>query len=505
MNLLRGKHTDGKARLIEMLSSIDGCGLTTDMWTSKATQSYITITCHFIDEKWIMQSFVLETCAFEGRHTADKVGNKLVETATTFGILEGVAGLTHDEAANMVAALDHTQAVVQEQDIPASKWESVVCAAHRLQTCLRHALAKSEEVQETIAAARRLVGHFKHSYVATAALKKKQNDLEMEELKLIQDVATRWNSTFYMLQRLSQQRVPVLAVLNDKTVSKKADLELDLSSQRWALAEELCTALKPFEAATRLLSAEYNVSLSAVLPIVHGLWAKNTTVKHSDSPAIRSVKATLREKLESKFELNELDADSLPMLAAAIDPRFKGLSFLEEEEDKTPVYDSLTDRMVAHTQALQDADASLSEPPTKKAKSSADDWALVGLEDAPGEATSQQQEREGEELARFLKQPTQPLKSDPLRWWKRNASAFPRLAMVAKTILCVTGTSTPAERMFSAGGLVINHHRASLHPRNVDSILFLNKNAAGLFEPSKRRDGPDPELPSLIESWEELQ
>ena len=178
----------------------------------------------------------------------------------------------------------------------------------------------------------------------------------MEELLLIQDVATRWNSTFYMLQRLSQPRVPVLAVLNDKTVSKKADLELDLSSQQWALAEELCTALKPFEAATRLLSAEY-VSLSAVLPIVHGLWAKNTTVKHSDSPAIRSVKATLREKLESKFELNELDADSLPMLAAAIDPRFKGLSNIEEEEDKTPVYDSLTDRMVAHTQDLQDDEA----------------------------------------------------------------------------------------------------------------------------------------------------
>ena len=46
---------------------------TTDMWTSRITESlitYLTVSCHFIDN-WQMQEFVLERCCFPGQHTAD--------------------------------------------------------------------------------------------------------------------------------------------------------------------------------------------------------------------------------------------------------------------------------------------------------------------------------------------------------------------------------------------------------------------------------------------------
>ena len=128
---------------------------------------------------------------------------------------------------------------------------------------------------------------------------------------------------------------------------------------------------------------------------------------------------------------------------------------------------------------------------------------MVGVKDNAREVASQLEEGEEEELARFLKHPTQPLQSDPLKWWKHNATLFPRLAVVAKTILCVTGTSTPAERMFSADGLVVNHQRAALHPMNVDFILFLNKNMSGLFHSSSKSQS-DPELTDLTSSWEDF-
>ena len=55
------------------------------------------------------------------------------------------------------------------------------------------------------------------------------------------------------------------------------------------------------------------------------------------------------------------------------------------------------------------------------------------------------------------------------------------LSTVAKEVLCVPGTSTPSERAFSAAGLVVNQQRAALLPKNVDAILFLNKNMGKLF------------------------
>ena len=90
------------------------------------------------------------------------------------------------------------------------------------------------------------------------------------------------HSTYYMLQRLEEEHMPVVAVLNDKTVCKKEDPALNLTPQEWAPGKDLVSVLKPFEALTRVLSAENNVSVSSVLPIIHGLW-KSVSVKRTDS------------------------------------------------------------------------------------------------------------------------------------------------------------------------------------------------------------------------------
>ena len=52
-----------------------------------------------------------------------------------------------------------------------------------------------------------VVGHFKHSILAMTALKGKQAQLGIKEQHLLQDVATRWNSTCFMMERLCEQRV----------------------------------------------------------------------------------------------------------------------------------------------------------------------------------------------------------------------------------------------------------------------------------------------------------
>ena len=78
MPKLPTKYEEVKARVKKCLESVAHVCLTTDIWTSRATQGYITVTCHFLDELWQMQTFVLETFNLTVSHTADKscgIGN----------------------------------------------------------------------------------------------------------------------------------------------------------------------------------------------------------------------------------------------------------------------------------------------------------------------------------------------------------------------------------------------------------------------------------------------
>uniref|UniRef100_A0A6P4EHV1 Uncharacterized protein LOC108042390 n=1 Tax=Drosophila rhopaloa TaxID=1041015 RepID=A0A6P4EHV1_DRORH len=65
---------------------------------------------------------------------------------------------------------------------------------------------------------------------------------------------------------------------------------------------------------------------------------------------------------------------------------------------------------------------------------------------------------------------------DPLEYWKQHEQEMPQLAISAKQGLCIPATSTESERMFSKAGLTISDRRASLKPKTVNILLFINKN-----------------------------
>ena len=197
---LQKKHVEGQGRLRKLLEEAEAVALTTDMWTSKAMEGYISMTVHFISSNWTMSSLVMATAGFVNSHTGANIGKRMVEIANEFGVAARVFAVTHDEAANQCAGIRATRDESQQQGFD-GQWKLVVCVAHRLQTCLRWAL-DVDDIASVVAAGRKLVGHFRHSAKATHALKVAQEKAEMSPKKVIQDVPTRWNSTFYMLRRL---------------------------------------------------------------------------------------------------------------------------------------------------------------------------------------------------------------------------------------------------------------------------------------------------------------
>ena len=48
--------------------------------------------------------------------------------------------------------------------------------------------------------------------------------------------------------------------------------------------------------------------------------------------------------------------------------------------------------------------------------------------------------------------------------------------MLAKKFLCITATSVPSERLFSAAGNLVAEKRSRLTSENIDKLIFLYEN-----------------------------
>ena len=367
--ILKQKHEDGIEKLRYKLSNeVDTIALTTDIWTSCATEAYITITAHGIFN-WEMDSLVLATRAFPERHTAIEIASKLKEVADEFNVRHKVTTVVHDQAANMELCC---YMLMEEEG-----WISLKCTAHCLQLCLQSGF-NIPVFSRLLAATRKIVGHFHHSVVATEELKRRCRQMELAEKKLVRDCATRWNSSFYMLERLLHLRWPVAAVLSDDNITKKADRYLDLKSEQWTLADDLVKLLQPFEVATTFFSYEANTSISSVLPVLHGLIISLQT-SSEDSVSIIDFKKKVTSEIEKRWNIGSADLCNLLPLSSVVDPRFKNMNFLAEDDVEMLKVELL--KKMSNYDIPKDED----EPQPKRGKSALD--ILLGPEEAHATVT----------------------------------------------------------------------------------------------------------------------
>jgi hypothetical protein len=85
--------------------------------------------------------------------------------------------------------------------------------------------------------------------------------------KTIQDVATRWWSTYSMVQRLLHLRAHIWLVCNLPLNRTNRSL-VNLTESQWALLGDIDKILKPFMLAQELLEGEKYVTLSLVVTII---------------------------------------------------------------------------------------------------------------------------------------------------------------------------------------------------------------------------------------------
>ena len=223
VNYLPSIYEREKQKINPNVSAADHFALTTDMWTSRANQSYTGVTIHFITTEFKLESCLLKTREFIESHSAENIMLELEEIVHQWGLLRSkLAAVVTDNGKNIVRAINDLE------------WPHVSCFSHTLQLAVLEAV-KIPEISRAIGRCKRLVTHFNHSSKSTYLLNQKQINLNLLQHSLIQDVSTRWNSTYYMVERVVEQQQALCAALLEL---RKGDL---MPSDQEFTAMETCT------------------------------------------------------------------------------------------------------------------------------------------------------------------------------------------------------------------------------------------------------------------------
>ncbi|XP_057203827.1 E3 SUMO-protein ligase ZBED1-like [Triplophysa rosa] len=152
---------------------------TTDMWSSRTTEPYQSLTVHFISEDFELKSHCLQTSYFPIDHTGENIASALKDALAAWGLKEeGQSCITTDNAANMIRAME------------INGWTRLQCFGHRLHLAIENAL-KDDRVQRAVGVCKKLVSQFSYSWKKRMALAAAQKELNLTEHSLIKECPTR--------------------------------------------------------------------------------------------------------------------------------------------------------------------------------------------------------------------------------------------------------------------------------------------------------------------------
>ncbi|KAA1105442.1 hypothetical protein PGT21_050144 [Puccinia graminis f. sp. tritici] len=472
-----------KTDLLKEIIQANRLALTTDLWSSRDSNGYMVITAHFIDASWNLIKHVISFKELPSPHTGSAIADRLVQSLVEWKSISKCAFMTVDNASSNNSAITRFKMIVSNRTQTGLEaggmFFHVRCAAHIINLIVKDGLSV---ILEAVQKLRRSVKYIKISQARCQLFKAsmKSANISLNFLPS-KDVATRWNSTYLMIQ----SGLPFKMAF-ENLASMDTNYHDCPSPEEWLQLSTMKDFLGIFYKSTVDLSASKYPTSHLIFKTMknierHLLLGQTSSSKHI---------ASIVEPMLSKFYKYWSDMKVFAAIALVFDPRSK-LSYVEfklreraeDQEVATCEIENIRKALYSwymeYVKAAEDATIKPSVV-SKKATNNEivcldEDEDSILFKEHLAKTKGLGSSAPTVELDLYLKEhntevpPT--VHFEILEWWKVNSLRFPTLSQLAQTILMIPATSVASESAFSASGRVLNDFRTSLNPDTLEALI----------------------------------
>lgn len=270
------------------------------------------------------------------------------------------------------------------------------------------------------------------------------------------DVATRWNSTFQMLERAEYLRIPLRALcLSEKRLNKYR-----MTEREWNDLNCIKALLTKFDRSTQLLSMQRHPTIAAYIPTLNWL-LESLQGFISDNPGPMAEAAEIGLQKLRKYE-NELKIKSslIPYVGVFLNPALKMNYFKEHSNNKA--YQKEIQKTISELFEKEYENGAVETP----VEEITDEFYLHMFKRA-------KTNKQPKEFQKYLGSPLSGGKVNVLDFWRSQQNELPHLSNMARDYFAVQSSSVSVERDFSDGVDLVTPTRCSLHAQTIRACMCL--------------------------------
>uniref|UniRef100_A0ACD5UFZ8 Uncharacterized protein n=1 Tax=Avena sativa TaxID=4498 RepID=A0ACD5UFZ8_AVESA len=299
-------------------SSFQNCNhrvsLTGDMWSSNQKFGYLCITCHWIDNEWIIRHRIIRFCLVETPHDAWNMFGVVLKSLSDWNIEDRIFSFTMDNAEVNTKMLSHLRKNLVDRGLIHHEriLLHVRCACHVLNLAVQDGLKTMDPVVDNV---RESVKYIRSSQARREQFSKMVTQLGIKcKQQPTPDVSSRWNSAFLMLESILPFR-KVFETLEEQEPS----YTFGPSAEEWKMVEDICRLLKGFCHATNVISGSNYPTSNLYFLEIWGIKQILDEQEESKNGTIRSMVNEMKKKFHKYFMESYL-TNCIPVV---LDPRFK--------------------------------------------------------------------------------------------------------------------------------------------------------------------------------------
>ena len=507
-------YEEEKAKVKKILRNQRLC-FTTDSWTSIQNLCYMCLTAHWIDDNWNYQKRILNFCPISS-HKGESIGKAIESCLADWGI-ERILTITLDNASanhSAIKFLKRRKGGYQFKNLISDHaFLHVRCSAHILNLIVQSGLS-SKVMNESIDRIRGAVKYVRSSPARTQAFDCSVKAVNIDcKKKLILDVATRWNSTYLMLEtavkyerafdRLSEDDVKYVNYFSGGDELDACDVDDDSCEGRsrrgllgpprdddWENARCMIKFLKFFYNATLKFSSSTSVTSNDLFHEVAQLSGMLKKLGRSENCMLSSMASRMNMKFIKYW--GDFDGiNGLLYVAVVLDPRYKmmymkvGLAsmfgenlgdayFLKLEGMLKALYEQYAEK--SQKVSVGSSCSKSSDVVSENISDDDDDDDYVDVRTMWQKHQIEEHNLDNNsDFVRYFRDnvevviPGQPF--NVLHWWQLNSTKYPIMAQIARDVLAVPVSSVASESAFSTGGRILDPYRSSLRPLTVEALV----------------------------------